>query len=625
MGEKREKNRKEKADSKINQRAGVEDKKTPENVKSEEKIDFKYNMKVYLSILLKYRWLIFFLVIAIIIVELTLVFERLILKEVVDRGALFWDGTLGKDVFTSFIVLMLLLFLGLIVLRGAFSWTRMHLINKLESKAILDMKKRFFNHILGLSHGFHTSNKTGSLISRLVRGSSAYERMTDTIFFDFTPLFVQIFAVVIALSVFDLVSAITVFVVVVAFMSYSIYANRMIRKSNIIANDMEDDEKAMISDVFINIDSIKYFGKENTIKGKYYEKSNKTRAAYLKNWNYFRMLGAMQILIVGLGLAALLFVPFMRFLNHEITLGEIVFIYTIYGNIVNPMYRFVGGIRSYYRAMADFDALFKYELSHNEIIDAPDAKDLSVKKGAIEFRNINFSYKERKIVSGINLKIKAGQKVALVGSSGAGKSTIVKLLYRLYNLNEGEILIDGKNINEFKQESLRSELSIVPQDCALFDDTIYNNIAFSRPEASREEVLRAIKLAQLDKIIDKLSQKEETIVGERGVKLSGGERQRVSIARAILADKKILVLDEATSSLDSETEHEIQKALHELMKGRTSIIIAHRLSTVMSADTIVVLEEGRIVQTGTHAELIKKKGIYKKLWTLQKGGYLQQG
>jgi ATP-binding cassette subfamily B protein len=209
-----------------------------------------------------------------------------------------------------------------------------------------------------------------------------------------------------------------------------------------------------------------------------------------------------------------------------------------------------------------------------------------------------------------------------VGHSGSGKSTLVKLLYRLYDVDKGAILIDGEDIRDFKQESLRSELSIVPQECVLFDDSVYNNILFSRQNAKREEVLSAIKFAQLDKTVKNFPFKENTIVGERGVRLSGGEKQRVSIARAILANKKAIILDEATSSLDSQTEHEIQADLQKLLEGRTAIIIAHRLSTIMRADRIVVLDKGRIVQIGNHNELINKKGIYRELWSLQKGGYI---
>ncbi|MBS3141552.1 ATP-binding cassette domain-containing protein [Candidatus Woesearchaeota archaeon] len=270
-----------------------------------------------------------------------------------------------------------------------------------------------------------------------------------------------------------------------------------------------------------------------------------------------------------------------------------------------------------------FNDLFAYGKIEREVKDKENAAELEIKKGEIEFRNISFDYGKRSIFKNFNLKINKNEKIALVGHSGSGKSTLVKLLYRFYDVNSGEILIDGKNIKDFRQESLRGEMAIVPQECILFDDTVYNNITFSRPDSIHNDVIKAIKFSQLDKIIEKFPKKENTIVGERGIKLSGGEKQRVSIARAILADKKVLVLDEATSSLDSETEFEIQKDLQELMKGRTSIIIAHRLSTIMRADRIIVMKEGKIVQIGKHEDLINLEGEYKKLWNLQKGGYIK--
>ena len=287
------------------------------------------------------------------------------------------------------------------------------------------------------------------------------------------------------------------------------------------------------------------------------------------------------------------------------------------------LFGFVYGLREYYRVMADFESLFQYYKIENDVKDKPNAKDLIIKKGIVEFKNISFSYHKRQIFKNFNLRINNNEKAALVGHSGSGKSTLVKLLYRLYDVDNGEINVDHKNINEFKQESLRAELSIVPQECILFDDTIYNNIAFSNPKASRTDIIKAMKNAQLYNFVNSLPDKENTIVGERGVKLSGGEKQRVSIARAILADKRILVLDEATSSLDSKTEHEIQKALKILMKDRTTIIIAHRLSTILNSDRIIVMDNGKIVQIGGHKQLIKKEGIYKGLWNLQKGGYIK--
>ncbi|MBU0893973.1 MAG: ATP-binding cassette domain-containing protein [Nanoarchaeota archaeon] len=312
----------------------------------------------------------------------------------------------------------------------------------------------------------------------------------------------------------------------------------------------------------------------------------------------------------------------MDFIAKEITLGTLVFIYTIYGNVVGPMFGFVWGMRSFYRAMADFQDLFEYGKVENEIEDKFNAEEIKIEKGTVEFKKVYFGYQKRQLFRDFNLKIKANEKVALVGHSGSGKTTLVKLINRFYDVSSGAILIDGKDIRNFKQESVREQTGIVPQECILFDDTIYNNIKFSNPKASRREVIRAIKLAKLDEVIREFPKKENTIVGERGVKLSGGEKQRVSIARSILANKKILILDEATSSLDSETEHKIQEALAKLLEGRTSIIIAHRLSTIMNADRIIVMKRGDIIQEGKHFELIKQLGEYKKLWDLQKGGYL---
>lgn len=334
-------------------------------------------------------------------------------------------------------------------------------------------------------------------------------------------------------------------------------------------------------------------------------------------------MSSVQRFIIGIGTFFVILFPLINFLNGQMTLGTLTFIYTIYIGLLGPMISFVHGIRGYYRSMADFQELFEYGKVQKEILDKPNAKKLEIKKGEIEFKEISFNYGKRKIFDGFNLKIPANKKVALVGHSGCGKTTLIRLLYRFYDIDKGQILIDKKDIREVKQESLRGEMSMVPQECILFDDTIYNNIAFSNPKASKKEVMKAIKFAQLGRIIKEFPNKENTIVGERGVKLSGGEKQRVSIARAILANKKILVLDEATSSLDSQTEYEIQKDLGKLMEGRTSIIIAHRLSTIMHADKIVVLKKGKIVQMGTHRQLINQQGEYKKLWNLQKGGYIK--
>jgi len=591
--------------------------------KQRKVIDRKYNIKLYFNFLSKYKLLFIFTIFIMLISEALLLIDKLLFKIVIDKGTDYYSGIIKNSEFTRILLVIALVFIIVSLSKAIIKWFKFHFINKLEVNLILDLKRKFFNHLIHLSYGFYTSNKMGSLISRFIRGGSAMERMTDTIVFNFGPLILQFLVVVGALLVYDKTSAIVVTITVIIFILYSHIYTTIKQEFDIKYNNAEDFEKANIADIFTNIDSIKYFGKEYDVKKRYSKISQSTSGFALSAWNYTRNLDAGQSIILSIGTFFIIYFPIIKFINNEISLGTVVFIYTIYGNILGPLYNFMAGMRSYYKAMVDFESLFHYNKIENDIKDLPNATDLKIKHGSVEFKNILFKYNTRKIFSNFNLKIPENKKVALVGPSGSGKSTLIKLLYRFYDVEKGGIFIDGHNIKDFKQESLRSELSIVPQECVLFDDTIYNNIAFSNPKASRQDVFNAMKFAQLDKIVNKFSDKENTIVGERGVKLSGGEKQRVSIARALLADKKILVLDEATSSLDSETEHEIQKDLEKLMENRTSIIIAHRLSTIMKADFIVVFDQGSIVQIDTHEELIKKPGMYKRLWSLQKGGYIE--
>ncbi len=591
-------------------------------MKEKKKIDFRYNIKIYLNLLMKYKLLFIVLLILILFSEGSRIIDRYIFKVLIDQGTEFLEGRIILSYYTKILLILAVVFIALLIIRSLVEWLNMHIINILDSYLILDLKRKFFNHIIHLSYDFYTSHKTGSLISRLVRGSRAVERLTDTIVFNFAPLFFQIIVVVGSVMYFDKISALILVLIIIIFIILNVAVNYIRQEANIEANDAEDFEKAIISDIFTNIESIKHYGKEDLIKEKFANISESTRKAVLKGWHYFRWINLGQSLILSIGTLLLVYFPLLKLLNNEISIGTLVFIYTTYGMIINPLYAFVHGLRDFYTIMADFHSLFQYKKIENNIKDFPNSKDLIIHKGGIKFKNISFKYKNRYILSNFNLRIPQNKKIALVGPSGSGKSTIIRLLYRLYDPKEGVILIDEKDIKNFKQESLRSELSIVPQECILFDDTIYNNILFSNPHAQKEEVFRAIKFAQLDELINNLPNKEKTIVGERGIKLSTGEKQRVSIARALLANKKILVLDEATSSLDSETEHEIQKDLEELMQNRTSIIIAHRLSTIMKADLIIVLDKGKIVQKGKHEELIKQKGLYKKLWSLQKGGYI---
>ena len=591
--------------------------------KNHQEIDYKYNLKVYFNLLKNYKPLFISVLFVIFLVEAGSLVDKFLFKIILDKGTEYLNHIVTENQFVHLLIILAVIFLTVIIIRSIAKWLYIHLLNKLESNLMADLKRKFFNHVLGLSYQFHTTHKTGSLISRLIRGGRSIESMTDILTFNLAPLIFQFIIVSLALIYFSWVSVITIFIIMITFIIYSLYIQNLQQQYTTAANDIEDREKANISDFLTNIESIKYFGKESSIKSRFFKITEDTKRAYMKYWNYYRWLDAGQLFIISFGTFFIIYFPLQKFLSNEMSLGTLAFIYTAYGNLLSPMFGFVRGIRDYYKVMADFDSLFQYGKIKNEIKDKTKAQELDIREGKIEFKNINFSYQKRNIFHNFNLKIEKNQKIALVGHSGSGKTTLIKLLYRLYDTPHGEILIDGKNIKDFKQESLRSSLSIVPQECVLFDDTIYSNIAFSNPKATKDQIFKAIHFAHLDKVIKNFPLKENTIVGERGVRLSGGEKQRVSIARALLANKKILVLDEATSALDSKTEHEIQQDLEQLMKNRTTIIIAHRLSTIMKADKIVVLDKGKIVQMGNHKELIAQEGTYKELWNLQKGGYIK--
>jgi len=585
----------------------------------EEKVLYARNWKIYLKLLSKYKWFIVLLLISSLTISASWIAERMLLKYIVDTAA----QDVGKDILLNALKTIAIIFIGILLVRPVFRWTMEHTINKIDSGLIQDVKSLFFGHLIKLSHKFHTNHKTGSLISRLSRGSSAVERMTDFLAYNTLSLFFELALVSASLIILDITSGIIILLTVVVFIAFGMTIHTIQNKAHISANDAEDLEKGKIADIFTNVESVKNFGKETYTRNMFEQIIDNTKKLQVKDWNYNRWSSAGQALIIAIGMFCLIYFSTLKYIHGELSIGTIIFIYTSFATLASALWGFVYGLKDYYRVMADMQPLFDYLEIEQEVKDKPEAKPIQIKKGSVQFENITFKYGQRKIFEDFSLSIPAGKNVALVGHSGSGKSTLIKLLYRLYDVDRGSIKIDEADIRDVQQESLRSEMSIVPQECILFDDTIYNNILFSKPEATREEVLNAIKFAQLDKIIEEFPQKENTIVGERGVKLSGGEKQRVSIARAILADKRILVLDEATSALDSQTEHDIKQALEKLMKGRTTIIIAHRLSTIMKADKIVVLHKGKIVQMGKHKDLIRKEGEYKKLWNLQKGGYIK--
>ncbi len=591
--------------------------------KNKYDVPFWENMKYYLSLLKNYKALTLLGVIVVILIQIAKVGEQFIFKVIIDNGEKLTSGILSKGEFVDSLILLAIFFAGILFVKVVGAGLRIYAINRIDSRLMRDLKQKFFGHLIELSHKFHTGKKTGSLISRLSRGSRSVESITDVLLFTILPLLFRFVLVVSAFIYFDVSTGIALLVTSALFIWYSIWIQGKQQKSQILANRAEDIEKGMIGDVFSNIDTVKYFGKEKRIFAKYKRLSEITARKIEKFWDYFMWLDSGQNLILGSGTFFIFALPILGLLKGNLTIGTLAFIYTTYLTFVGLLFQFVHGYRRFRKSIVNFNDLYQYSKISNDIVDEKGAKAIKINEGKISFRSVDFSYNDNKLIKDLNLVIPKNSKVAIVGPSGSGKSTLVKLLFRLYDVNNGEIFIDDQNISKVKQESLRNEMSIVPQDAVLFDDTIYNNIKFSNPKATRKDVLKAIKFAQLDRFIKKLPAGADTIVGERGVKLSGGERQRVSIARAMLADNKILILDEATSALDSHLEAEIQKDLQKLMENRTSIVIAHRLSTVMDADIIIVVEDGKIIEAGTHGELLNRKsGLYKDLWSLQAGSFI---
>ena len=493
-----------------------------------------------------------------------------------------------------------------------FAAVAMHSVRRLANET--------FEHMHRLSLRFHLERKTGGLTRVLERGRAGIEsivRMTMLTLFPTIIEFVMILAVL--LYEFDWRYALITIVMIVAYMVFTTKATEWrinIRRS---MNESDTDASGKAVDSLLNFETVKYFGSEAREASRYDKAMERFERASVKAYISLAVLNAGQAVIFtgGLTICMVLVVNGIRDGRH--TIGDFVLVNAMLLQLYQPL-NFMGMVyREIKQAIIDIDQMFDVLDQEPEIADHPGAKPLHISNGEVVFENVQFSdTPQRKILDGISFTVPAGKTVAVVGASGGGKSTLSRLLFRFYEPQSGRILIDGQNISEVKQTSLRAAIGMVPQDTVLFNDTILYNIRYGRWDASPEEIEEAAKFAQIDKFIKSLPDGYETSVGERGLKLSGGEKQRVAIARTILKAPPILVLDEATSALDSFTEREIQNALDTISKGRTTMVIAHRLSTIINADEILVLEKGKIAERGRHHELLEAKGIYANLWQRQR-------
>jgi ABC-type transport system involved in Fe-S cluster assembly fused permease/ATPase subunit len=496
---------------------------------------------------------------------------------------------------------------------GLFAKVAMHAVRRLAFLA--------FEHMHKLSLRFHLERKTGGLTRVLERGRNAIETIVRMVIIQLIPTFVEVgLIVVVLLRAFDWRYVLVVLATVAVYMWFTYWATEWrigIRRK---MNDSDTDANVKAIDSLINYETVKYFVAEEREARRYDRAMERYEEASVKAYTSLAVLNAGQAVLFTLGLGAAMVMCAYGVMAGTQTVGDFVMINAMMIQLYQPL-SFMGMLyREIKQAIIDIETMFAILGLEPEIEDRPGVRPLAVTRGAIRFEDVTFAYDpERQIIKGISFEVPAGRTVAVVGPSGAGKSTISRLLFRFYDVTGGRILIDGQDIRDVTQKSLRAAIGMVPQDTVLFNDTIRYNIRYGRWEASDREVEEAARLAQIDGFIRLLPKGYDTEVGERGLKLSGGEKQRVAIARTILKGPPILLLDEATSALDSHTEKEIQDALERVSKDRTTLVIAHRLSTIVGADEIIVLDQGVIVERGTHHQLLLvERGLYASMWNRQR-------
>ncbi len=486
--------------------------------------------------------------------------------------------------------------------------------------AVRQLAYKTFVHMHRLSLRFHLERKTGGLSRVIERGTKGIETIVRFTILNTAPTFIEFLltAVIFWLSYGFWYVAVTV-VTVWAYIWFTVKASNWrigIRRS---MNDSDTDANTKAIDSLLNFETVKYFGNEQMEASRFDSSMAKYEKSATAIWTSLGWLNFGQGVIFGIGSAIMMVMSALAVQRGEQTIGDFVFINALLLQLSVPL-NFIGFVyREIRQGLTDIEEMFDLLEVQAEVVDAPDAKELQIGTGALCFRDVRFAYDaERPILKGISFDVPAGKTVAIVGPSGAGKSTLSRLLYRFYDIQGGSITIDDQDIREVTQKSLRSVIGMVPQDTVLFNDTLAYNIRYGRTDATEAEVIAAANAAQISGFISKLPQGYQTMVGERGLKLSGGEKQRVAIARTILKAPPILILDEATSALDTHTEQEIQSALDVVSKNRTTLVIAHRLSTVIDADEIIVLKDGMIAERGTHVSLIASGGLYASMWNRQR-------
>ena len=521
---------------------------------------------------------------------------------------------------------VLVLPLGLLVAYGlvrimvvAFGELRDAVFAKVSQRAIRKVALETFRHLHRLSLRFHLDRQTGGLSRIIERGTKGIEFLLTFMLFNILPTLLEIVLVCgILWRLYGIWFALVTFVTIASYIAFTLLVTewRIVFRREMNQRDSEANTKAI--DSLLNFETVKYFNNEEHEARRFDVSLQQYEAAAVRSKTSLSFLNIGQGTVIAIGLTIVMIMAGNGVVDGSMTIGDFVLVNAYLIQLYLPL-NFLGFVyREIKQSLTDMENMFELLEIEGEVADAPDAGALEVGQGVVAFENVNFGYDSRRpILTEVSFQVQTGQTVAIVGPSGAGKSTISRLLLRFYDVDGGKVTIDGQDVRQVTQDSLRAAMGIVPQDTVLFNDTIYYNIAYGRPVASPSEIEGAARLASVHDFVQSLPEGYQTIVGERGLKLSGGEKQRVAIARTILKDPRIMIFDEATSALDSHTEKEIQAALKQVSADCTTLVIAHRLSTVVEADEILVLEAGRIVERGRHRALLAKKGVYAAMWAKQ--------